>query len=113
MQKLDVAYSAPTHGGNNFTEVAPGDVIHPDDKIVILPEWDQLVEPVRGVADFDFLRSVPPILVNAQDGKLAIIDGRKRFLACKATHRRVSFITEHFSRKRAKDEFLRHHRLRK
>lgn len=77
--------------------------------IVIDPDWNTLVEPVHGLEEFDFSQKIPPILVNAQDGKLVILDGRKRFLACKGSSRPISWRTEYYSRRRAKDEFLKNH----
>jgi len=77
-------------------------------EIKILPEWDKLVAPVEGVADFDHTQPIPPIEVNLQDGQLVLIDGRKRLLACKG-RRIISFRTHNFSRLRARDEFLKRH----
>ena len=109
MQKLDLAYEAPTPMSNYFEPSSDG-IIGPDPRITIVAEWDAMVEPVQGLRDFDFTQEIPPIRVNHQEGKLVIIDGRKRFLACKAARRRIAYIVETFSRRRGKDEFLRHHR---
>lgn len=111
MQSLNITYEGMTQNtGSAFTE-APADARRLEDDIVINPEWDAMVEPVKGVADFDFYTPIPAILVNRQDGKLVILDGRKRFLACKATGRSISFRTEYFTKPRAKDVFLKHHKV--
>ena len=48
------------------------------------PELEKLVPPVTEAAirDFDFSRPFPPIDVFRRDGKLWILDGRKRYLSC-------------------------------
>jgi hypothetical protein len=110
MQKLDLIYQQPT-GMNNFFEPISDGLIGPDKSITIVPDWNALVQPVEGLSGFDYSRPIPPILVNWQDGQLVILDGRKRFLACKASNRTIPYRRETFSSRRAKDEFLKHHVL--
>jgi hypothetical protein len=109
MQSLDVTFQQP-ECMNNYIEDHSEIVLGPDSRITIEPTWDKLVQPADE-SEFDFSRNIKPILVNAQDGKLVIIDGRRRFLAYKKAKRRIPFQTESWSRLRAKDEFLKRHLL--
>ena len=78
-------------------------------EFIIDAEWDKMVAPVVGVESFDYRLPIRPILVNRQNGKLVVLDGRRRLLACKAANRLVPYCQYHYSYQRARREFLKHH----
>lgn len=105
MQKLDLQFQAP----ELMSDYTADFILGPDPRITIEKSWDALVAPVDD-SDFDFSTPIKPILVNAQDGKLVIVDGRRRFLAYKKANLHIPYCIEHWSRLRAKDEFLMRHK---
>jgi len=76
------------------------------------PELEKLVPPVTEAAirDFDWSRPVKPIDIYRRDGKLWILDGRKRYLACLKYQQDFGYITHDFhSRITAKRFFKERH----
>jgi len=62
------------------------------------------------IRDFDFSRPLKPIYVYRRDGKLWILDGRKRYLACLKYQQDFGYIVRDFqSRITAKRFFKERH----